>query len=88
MDGLSIAVAIRYHEKIDKPAQPEGHSRRTPQRGTHEQAGQPGRHLAERVAENAARAAAGHLAAAAEMAEEDYRSDSELTGFDAFREEE
>ena len=28
------------------------------------------------------------LAAAAEMAEEDYRSDRELTGFDAFSEEE
>ena len=28
------------------------------------------------------------LAAAAEMAEEDYRSDKELTGFEAFREEE
>ncbi|HTU16870.1 MAG TPA: hypothetical protein VMG10_02310 [Gemmataceae bacterium] len=28
------------------------------------------------------------LAAAAEMAEEDYRSDKELTGFDAFSEEE
>jgi hypothetical protein len=28
------------------------------------------------------------LAAAAELAEEDYRSDKELTGFEAFREEE
>lgn len=27
-DGLSLTASIRYHEIIDPPAQPEGHSRR------------------------------------------------------------